>query len=141
MPCQDHSIEIQDLLFKAEQLAAQRGKACTHNIGHPFVARIGDDPQQFLDAFASDRCDDPKLGKMSADRIDHGGLLADEQMARAMQHQSALLLGRLGWHKPHIGPCHRFTNCFSVRHIVLLSLNVGLYVCRRHQPHGVAKCL
>src|ERR1700733_3317711 len=43
MPCQDHSIKIQDLLFEAEQLAAPRGKACTHYIGHPFVARIGND--------------------------------------------------------------------------------------------------
>ena len=44
--CHDHSIKIQDLLFETEQLAAQCGKTCAHNIGHPtFVARIGDDPQ------------------------------------------------------------------------------------------------
>ena len=34
---------------------------------------------------------------MSPDRIDHRSLLADEQMARAVEHQTALLLGRLGW--------------------------------------------
>jgi hypothetical protein len=28
-----------------------------------------------------------------ADRIDHCSLLADEQMARAVEHQTALLLG------------------------------------------------
>jgi hypothetical protein len=33
---------------------------------------------------------------MRADRIDHCGLLTDEQMARAVEHQAALLLGRLG---------------------------------------------
>jgi hypothetical protein len=43
--CHDHSIKIQDLLFETEQLAAQCGKTCAHNIEHPFVARIGDDPQ------------------------------------------------------------------------------------------------
>ena len=69
VPCQDHSIKVQDLLFEAEQLAAQRSKTCTHNIGDPFVARIGDDMQQFLDAFATDRCNDAKLGKVSADRM------------------------------------------------------------------------
>ena len=37
--------KIQDLLFETEQLAAQCGKTCAHDIGHPFVARIGDDPQ------------------------------------------------------------------------------------------------
>ena len=62
-------------------------------------------------------------------------------MARAMEHQSALLLGRLGWHEPHIGPRDRFTNRFSVGHIVFLSLYVGLHVRRRHQPHVVAECL
>ena len=46
-----------------------------------------------LDAIASDRRDDSKLRKMGADRIDHRRLLADEEMARAMEHQAALLLG------------------------------------------------
>ena len=32
------------------------------------------------------------------------GLLADEQMARAMEHQAALLLGRLGRDEPHVHP-------------------------------------
>jgi hypothetical protein len=44
---------------------------------------------------ASDRRHDLELGKMSADRIDHRGLLADAQMARAIEHQAALLLGVL----------------------------------------------
>ena len=113
-------------------MAAQRGQACTHNVGHPFVARIGNDTQQFLDTFASDRRGDAKFGKVSADRVDHCGLLADEQMARAMEYQPAWLLGRLDWHKPHIGPCDRFTNCLSVSHIVLLSLDGGLHLGRRH---------
>ncbi len=33
VPCHDQSIKIQDLLFEAEQLAAQCGKACPHHIG------------------------------------------------------------------------------------------------------------
>jgi len=49
-----------------------------------------------LHAIASDRRNDPELGKMGTDGVDHRGLLADEQMARAMEHQAALLLGRLG---------------------------------------------
>jgi hypothetical protein len=32
---------------------------------------------------------------MRSDRIDQRGLLADEQMAGAVKHQAALLLGRL----------------------------------------------
>jgi hypothetical protein len=41
---------------------------------------------------------------MGADRIDHRGLLADEEMARAMEYQATLLLGRLGLDEPHGGP-------------------------------------
>jgi hypothetical protein len=47
---------------------------------------------------------------MSADRIDHRGLLADEQMARAMEHQAALLLRGLGLDEPHVGPRDRFAD-------------------------------
>ena len=60
------------------------------------VTSIGDHIKQLLDTLASYRRDNPELGKMSADRVDHGGLLADKQMARAMKHQTTLLLGRLG---------------------------------------------
>ena len=40
--------------------------------------------EQLLDTIASDRRDDAKLGKMGPDRINHRGLLANEQMPRAM---------------------------------------------------------
>ncbi|MBR1201040.1 hypothetical protein JQ574_34095 [Bradyrhizobium sp. AUGA SZCCT0158] len=46
----------------------------------------------------TDRRNDPELGKMGTDCIDHRGLLADEQMAGAVQHQTALLL--VGLAKP-----------------------------------------
>jgi hypothetical protein len=42
--------------------------------------------------------------KMGTDRVDHRGLLADEEIARAMEHQTALLLGRLDRNKPHVCP-------------------------------------
>jgi hypothetical protein len=44
--------------------------------------------QQFLDAPAPDGGDDAELGKVGADGIDHGRLLANEEMARAMEHQT-----------------------------------------------------
>jgi hypothetical protein len=37
------------LLFEAEQLAAQSRQARAHKLRHPFIARVGDDAQQFLD--------------------------------------------------------------------------------------------
>jgi hypothetical protein len=52
---------------------------------------IGDDFQQLLDTPAPDKGDNPELGKMGADRIDHGGLLADGEMTGSMKHQTAQL--------------------------------------------------
>jgi hypothetical protein len=52
-------------------LGTESGHTRTGNVGQPSVARICDDPEQLLDTMASDRRDDPKLGKMGADSIDH----------------------------------------------------------------------
>jgi hypothetical protein len=41
---------------------------------------------------------------MRSDRIDHRSLLTDEEMARAMEHQAALLFRRLRLHEPHVWP-------------------------------------
>src|ERR1700675_1154301 len=59
--------------------------------------------QQFSHSFASDRRDNAELSKMRPDRIDHRGLLADEQMAGAVKHQAALLLRRLRRYETHVG--------------------------------------
>jgi hypothetical protein len=79
-------------LLEAEQLSAERGKARTGNLRHPFVARVGNNMQQFRNSFTPDRRDNAELGKVSPDRINHRGLLADEQMACAVKRQAALLL-------------------------------------------------
>src|SRR3954449_591471 len=62
-------------------------------------------------------------------------------MAGAMEHQAALLLGRLGWHKPHVGPGHCFADGLCVSDVILLSFDVGLHVGGRHQPHRVSQGL
>src|SRR6267154_4104157 len=71
----DHTVELQDLRLEHSQLGAESGKTRARDLGHPFVIWVGDDPEQFLDTIAPDRSDDPVLGKMGADRIDHRGLL------------------------------------------------------------------
>src|SRR6266481_5622721 len=81
VPGHDQPIELQDLLLEAEQLSAERGKARAGNLRHPFVARIGNNMQQFGDSFTPYRRDNAELGEVSSDRINHRGLLADEQMA------------------------------------------------------------
>jgi hypothetical protein len=44
--------------------------------------------EQLFNTIASDRCDDAKLGKMGADRIDHRGLLADKEVTGDGEHQT-----------------------------------------------------
>jgi len=83
----------------------------------------------------------PAASKMRADRIDHSGLLPDEEVAGAVEHQAVLLFGRLGLHEPHAWPADRFADRLGVGSIVFLPLDVELHIGRRYQSHGVADCL
>src|SRR5262249_1129537 len=48
---------------------------------------------------------------------------------------------RLGRDEPHVGSGDRLADRFGVSGIVLLPLDVGLHVSRRHQPHRMPKRL
>src|SRR5712675_312704 len=141
VPGHDHPIKLQDLLLEAEQLSAERGKARTGDLRHPFVAWVATTCSSSVTPFTPDRRDNAELGKVRSDRINHRGLLADEQMAGAVKHQAALLLRCLCWHEAHVGSGDRLANSLSVSHVVLLTLNVRLHVSGRHQSHGVTECL
>jgi hypothetical protein len=132
VPGHNHPIKLHNLLLKTEELIAERGKARTGNLWHSPVARVGNNMQQFRDSFAPDRRDNAELGKVRSDRINHCGLLADEQMASTVKHQAALLLGFLGWHKPHVGSSDRLANRLGTSRIVLMPLDVGLHIGWRH---------
>jgi hypothetical protein len=69
VPGHDHPIELQTLLLETEQLSIERGNARTGSFRYPFVARVGNNMQQFGDPFTPDRCDNAELGKVSSDRI------------------------------------------------------------------------
>src|SRR5258708_38918961 len=121
VPGHDHPIELQNLLLEAEQLSAERGKASTGNLWHPLVVRVRHNMQQFRNPFAPDWRDNAELGEVRADRVNHGGLLADEQMAGGVERQAALLLRRLGWHETQVCSGGGLTNCLCASCIVLLS--------------------
>src|SRR5262249_32216252 len=135
------TVEVEDLRFQRPQLGAESKEAGPGNLRQPLVAYIGDHIEQLFNAITSDRCDNAKLSKMGTDRIDHRRLLANEQMACAMEHQAALLLPRLGRHEPHVWPGDRLADGLSIGGIILLSLDVRLDVGRRHQAHRMTKTL
>src|ERR1700751_2310489 len=104
MPGDDAPVELQDLNLQCSQLTAESSKARAGRFREPAIGCISDDFQQLLDAPAPDGGDDTQLGKIRADRVDDGCLLANEEMARSMKKQAALLLDRLGRHEPHVWP-------------------------------------
>src|ERR1700746_3764792 len=141
MPGHDPPVELQYLGLEPPQLTAESSKTHAGYLRQPAVGYIGDDFQQLLDTPAPDWGHDPELGKIGTDRVDDGSLLADEEMPRTMQHQTTLLLDRLGWHKPHVGSRYRFANRLRVRGVVLLPFDVGLHIGRRHQSHRMPQHL
>ncbi len=48
-------------------MSSESGKTFACNIRYPLVGRIGNNMEQFLNAPAPDRRDDPELGKVSSD--------------------------------------------------------------------------
>src|ERR1700751_1337499 len=56
-----------------------------------------------------------------------------------MQHQLALLLGRLNPYETHGWAPHCLTDCFRVGGIVLIALDVGPHILRWHQTNHVAQ--
>src|ERR1700675_4683214 len=118
----DQPVELEYLLLDPLQLIPECRETRTSNVRNSLVVLIGDDIEQFLDTVTTDRCNDPELGKMGPDCIDHRGLLTNKQMAGAVEHQTALLLGGLGWYEPHVRPGDRLANGLCVSRIVLLPL-------------------
>jgi hypothetical protein len=107
----------------------------------PLITSISYNAEQLFDPIASDRRDDPELGKMRADDVDHRGLLANKQMTGTVQRQAALLLWRLGRDEPHVRSGDRFTDRLGVSGIVLMPFHIGLHIGRRHQTHTMANRL
>src|SRR5262245_52275411 len=79
VPSHDHAVELQDPRLEHPQLSAERGEARARNLRHPFVTWISNDPEQLLNTVATDRSNDPELGKVRADHIDHRGPLPRTQ--------------------------------------------------------------
>src|SRR5258706_4424975 len=71
--------------------------------------------------------------------VDDLGALAYQHIARAMLHQLTLLFGRFDPHEAHGRAPNRLADRLGVSGIVLVALDVGLHILRRHQAHLVAE--
>ena len=133
VPGHDPAVKLQDLRLQHPELGAKGSEARLGNLRHAPVAGIRGDSKELFNTLASHRGYDTELGHVSTDGVDHRGLLADEELACTVEHQAALLLGRLGLDEPHVSPGHRFAVGLGISGIVLLSLDVRLHIGRRHQ--------
>jgi hypothetical protein len=105
----------------------------------PLIRIARNDLQQLLEPCGPLCSRNAKLGQVRPQSIDHLGPLAHQQIARAMQHQPALLLGRFDLHETHGRTPDRLADRLGVGGIVLVALDVGLHVLRRHQPNLVTE--
>src|SRR5439155_3246206 len=85
------------------------------------------------------RSHNTELGQVRPQGINRLGPLPQQQVARAMLHQPALLLGRLDLHKTHGRAANRLADRFRIGRVILVALDVSLHVLRRHQANLVAE--
>jgi hypothetical protein len=135
------SVELQDLRLEPAEQPTQSFETRARDLGDAFVSLIGNGVEQVLHAVASNRCNNAELGQMCADRVDDRGPLPDEEMPRTMQHQAALLFGRLGRHEAHARSLHCLTDGLGIGGVVLLAFDIRLHVGRRDKAHSVPKSL
>ena len=130
-------VVLLDALVQVADLAEQ---VADHEVGvagqlFQLVARLA------AHDFGLERQHDAQLAERATDAVDAGGACANESLARAVHHQSRLLLLGLDGHEAHVGPLHRFADCRRVCRVVLASLAahaVGRDELGCHQAHGVA---
>ncbi len=141
MPGIDLPVKLQDLHAQLLELVAKSQHALPGKVRDALVIGIGDNVEQLLDAAAADPRDNAELRQMRADRIDHSGLLPDEQMPGPMQHQAGLLVGRFHRNEAHVRPLHRLANRLGIGGVILLAFNIGFDIGRRHQANRMAERL
>ena len=66
-------------------------------------------------------------------------LRAHQQIARAVLHQLSLLFRRFDLHETHGRASHRLADRLGIGRVVLVALDVGLHVLRRHQTNLVTE--
>jgi hypothetical protein len=126
VPGIDAAAEVQNLRLQKLKLPPKRYGALACNLRDAVIVRIGNRSQKLLHTIAANRRHDAEPGQVSADRVDNGCLLADEQMARAVKHQAGLLIRRFPGNETHGRALHRLAYRFCICRAVLLPLHVGL---------------
>src|ERR1019366_26873 len=135
MPGQQAPLEPMDLSGQGIELTSQHQQSGPDQIGKRRSFGLVQPFDEFGHSTRPLRGDQPKLGSVSADRVDQHGPLTHQQLAGSMQRQHALTLGALDRHEAHRRPGYRLADRFGVGSSVLLPTNIGLYIRGWHQPY------
>ena len=132
-------VEVLDPLFGVAQLVDEALENASRQTGNPGILQVGHHGGQLRDLAGALGCDNAELGEVSTQRVDQLSLLGDQRLAHPVDRQGALLLLALDRDKPHARSLHRFADRFGIGPVILLALDVGFDILRRHQPHRVAE--
>ena len=130
---QNGLVELCNLRLDPKQHRRQRLEcepSCDGEIG---TGAIMDQGNQLARVASALRHHDAQLCKVTAQGIDQGGPLTNQEITGSMQHEGALLLRALDRDEAHRRPCDGLTDRSRVRGIVLLSAQIGFDIGRRDQ--------
>ena len=123
VPGVDPTVELQDLRLEHPELGAERDETRTRNLGHPFVTWIGDTASSSSTPLRPTGATIPNSARWARIALITAVCWRMNRW-RAMEHQAALLLGRLGRHNRDGRDCRR-------RDVPALERESGLIVCPR----------
>src|SRR3954454_14734439 len=132
------TIQLLDLLFQGVEHSDQHLQDPACALGYRRF-RVFDQRDQAVDVRGTLRHHMAVLSQVPAQGVEALRPLPHQQVA-GPEHNSVRLLGLvLHRHKAHPRPLRRFADRLSIRHIILLPLDEGLYVSGWDQPHRVAQ--
>jgi hypothetical protein len=114
--------------FSIDPISVRMASSCAASTMTLARASIGNrvvfvrhDREQFRAPRVALRRNDAELGQVRSESVDALGALTYQQIARAVLHQLALLLGRLDPHKAHRRSSNRLADRLGVSGIVLVA--------------------
>ena len=81
----------------------------------------------------------PKLGGVTAHRVDQSGALTDQGLTHLQDHALSLLRNGFHRHEMHAGTPARLADRRGVVAVVLAAFDIRRHVLRRDQMHRVAE--
>ena len=122
---QDGLVELGDLRLDPDQHRRQRLECDPSRGGEIRVRLVLKISDQLARVASALRHHDAQFGEVTAQGIDQGGSLPDQEIAGAVQHEGALLLRGLDRNEAHRRSRDGFTDRRRVRCVVLLPTQIG----------------